>query len=263
MRGVLNTISIEWLMFFVAAVTLGVILLAVWAVRRWVPATREGFHAEISAPMLGVVGALFGLLLAFVIVIGYQNLLDADANVNQEADALSSIVRDSEAFPYPGGADVRHAVGDYVRVVVNHEWHQMRDTGQESPRGERELDDIAAALRTVTPTSSAETAFYQDAVNQLNVADTARADRLEKAEGGLPSDLVDLLIFSSLVIIGYSVFVGSPNYWFHALGPAAIAVVVVVSLVVLLDLAYPFSGVLAVSPEHFTTGELARYFPPR
>ena len=74
--------------------------------------------------MLGVVGALFGLLLAFVIVIGYQNLLDADANVSQEADALAAIVRDSEAFPSPGGASVRHAVGAYVQVVVNDEWRQ-------------------------------------------------------------------------------------------------------------------------------------------
>jgi hypothetical protein len=39
----------------------------------------EGFHAEIAAPMVGVVAALFGLLLAFVIVIAYQNFLDADA----------------------------------------------------------------------------------------------------------------------------------------------------------------------------------------
>ena len=115
-------------MLVAAGITIGVILLCVWLVRRWVPATREGFHAEISAPMLGVVGALFGLLLAFVIVIGYQNLLDADANVGQEADALGAIVRDSEALPAPGGPAVRAAVGAYVRVVVDDEWPEMHDT---------------------------------------------------------------------------------------------------------------------------------------
>jgi hypothetical protein len=47
---------------------------------------------------------------AFVIVIAYQNLLDADANVSREADSLSSIVRDSAAFPDPGGENVRRAV---------------------------------------------------------------------------------------------------------------------------------------------------------
>ena len=43
-----------------------------WLIRHAVPSTREGFHAEISAPMLGVVAALFGLLLAFVIITAYE-----------------------------------------------------------------------------------------------------------------------------------------------------------------------------------------------
>jgi hypothetical protein len=263
LRGILNAFPVDLLMIAAASVTLGVIVLAVWLVRRWVPATREGFHAEISAPMLGVVAALFGLLLAFVVIIGYQNFLDADANVSQEADALASIVRDSVAFPAPGGPNVRRAVGAYVRVVVNDEWPRLHDTGDESALAENGLDRISAALTTVKPTSSGETAFYDDAVSQLNEAVAARADRLEKAAGGLPSDLVELILFSSVVIVAYAVLVGSPNFWFHVLGPAAIAMVIVVSLVVLLDLAYPFSGVLSITPDHFKTGDLAQFFATR
>src|SRR3954451_6332708 len=105
--------------------TLAVTVLAVWLIRRAVPATKDGFHAEVSAPMLGVVAAIFGLLLAFVIVIAYQNFLDTDANVSREADTLASIVRDSKAFPEPGGRNVRLAVGAYARTVVNQEWPQM------------------------------------------------------------------------------------------------------------------------------------------
>jgi hypothetical protein len=67
-------------------------------------------------------------------------------------------------------------------------------------------------------------------------------------------------VFTSLVIVGYAVLVGSPNFWFHALGPAAIAVVVAFSLVVLLDLSYPFSGNVAVDTEPFRTGVLAQFF---
>ena len=78
------------------------VVVAVWFIRRTVPSTREGFHAEISAPMLGVVAALFGLLLAFVIITAYENFIEAGADVNREADALASIVRDSTAFPAAG-----------------------------------------------------------------------------------------------------------------------------------------------------------------
>src|SRR5262245_48838772 len=128
----------------VAVITAAVVVvLSVWLIRRVVPSTRDGFHAEISAPMLGVVAALFGLVLAFVIVIAYENFLEANAKVSEEADALASIVRDSDAFPEPGGANVRAAVGAYVRSVVNEEWRAMHE-GNDSELAKESLTGIFA-----------------------------------------------------------------------------------------------------------------------
>jgi hypothetical protein len=211
--------------------------------------------------MLGVVAALFGLLLAFVIIIAYENLLETNADVSREADALASLVRDSDAFASPQGSDVRAAVGNYVRAVVEDEWPRMHD-GEDSRRASDALDGVFGALQTVEPRSPGATGFYDDSVRQLNDALDARRDRLEASRGGLPFELAALIIFSSIVIVGYAVLVGSPNFWFHVLGPAAIAVVVVFSLLVLADLSYPFSGDVAIDPEPFDTGALARFFAP-
>jgi uncharacterized membrane protein YqhA len=87
LRGILNAVPLSVLLLAAVGLTLAVVLLAVWVIRRTVPETREGFHAEISAPMLGVVAALFGLILAFVIIIAYENFLEASADVSREADA--------------------------------------------------------------------------------------------------------------------------------------------------------------------------------
>jgi hypothetical protein len=261
LRSILDTVPLTLLLIAAVALTVAVVVLAVWLIRRIVPATREGFHAEISAPMVGVVAALFGLLLAFVIVIAYQNFLDADANVSREADSLSSIVRDSQAIPEPGGENVRLAVGTYVRAVVNNEWPQMHD-GNDSGLARTGLEGIFAAFRTVKPRSPQAIAFYDDAVRQLNAALAARRDRLQTAGGGLPRDIALLILFSTFVTVGYAVLVGSPHFGFHALGPAAIAAVVAVSLVVLLDLSYPFSGDVSIAPDDFKTGALGQFFPP-
>ena len=99
-----------------------------------------------------------------------------------------------------------------------------------------------------------------DSVDQLNNALNARRDRLEAARGGLPYELTALIIFSSLVIVGYAVLVGSPNFWFHVLGPAAIATVVAFSLLVLVDLSYPLSGKVTINPTPFQRGVLAQFF---
>jgi hypothetical protein len=117
LRGILNAVPLSVLLLGAVGLTLAVVILAVWVIRRTVPETREGFHAEISAPMLGVVAALFGLILAFVIIIAYENFLEASADVSREADAVASIVRDSAAFSEPEGDRVRGAVGKYVHSV--------------------------------------------------------------------------------------------------------------------------------------------------
>ena len=137
----------------------------------------------------------------------------------------------------------------------------MQD-GEASERAWAAVDDVYAALQAVEPRSARTAAFFDDAVRQLNDVLDARRDRLDDAEGGLPWVIVVLLLVGSLVILGYTILVGSRSLGFHAVGAASIALVVGLSLVVLIALVYPFSGDLAVGPEPFRTGGLARFFGP-
>ena len=236
---------------------LAVVMLAVWLVRRFVPATREGFDAEVSSQMLGVVAALFGLLLAFVVVIEYQNFSDAQDNVNREADALAAIVRDSPAFPQPAASRVRSAIGLYVRTVVDEEWPLMRE-GHDSERAWTAVDGVYRTLQATAPSSPSSIAFYDDSVRKLNDALDARRDRLADAGGGLPWVIAALVLVGSIVIIGYATLVGSTSVWFHTVGAGTIAIVIAFSLVVLLYLSLPFSGDLAIDSGPFRDGVLAQ-----
>jgi len=259
LRGLVNDVPI-WLLLLVAigaivALTFGL----VWLVRRLVPEVREGFDAEVSSQLLGVVAALFGLLLAFIVVIAYQNYGDSQSNVSSEADALAAIVRDSQAFQPAAGADVRAAVGTYVRAVVDDEWPRMHD-GKESARAGAAVTGMYKAIQEAAPESASAVAFYDDSVQQLSGALEARRNRLDAARGGLPWVIGILLPVGSLVILGYTVRVGSRSFWFHAIGAGAVAIVLGLSLVVLLDLTYPFSGDVSVGSRPFQTGALAQFF---
>ena len=135
--------------------------------------------------MLGVVAALFGLLLAFIVVIAYQSYGDTQSNVNDEAGALAAIVRDSGAFPQPDRDRVRGAVGAYVRAVVDDEWPRMHE-GKDSARASAAVDGMYTAIQGVNPTSPEAVSFYDDSVQQLTTALEARRNRLDDAGGGLP-----------------------------------------------------------------------------
>lgn len=261
LRGVLNEVPIWLLLIAVVAAIVGVVLLLVWLTRRFVPAVAEGFDAEVSSQMLGVVAALFGLLFAFIVVLAYQNYSDAQDKVSNEADALAAIVRDSGALPQPDRDRVRASVGAYVRSVVDDEWPGMRD-GEDSAKAWAALDAVYATLQTVEPESGSSSAFYDDSVRQLNDAVEARRDRLDDADGGLTWVVGALIAVGSLVIVGYAVLVGSRSFWFHATGAGSIALVIGMSLVVLATLVYPFSGDLAIGSEPFRNGSLAQFFGP-
>ncbi len=259
LRDLVNHAPVSVLVPVTIVVTIGCVLLGVWLVRRFVPVTRDGFDAEVSSQMLGVVASLFGLLLAFVIVIEYQNFGSAQDNVGREADSLAAIVRDSNSFPPAQTLAVRTAIRTYLREVVQNEWPALRQ-GHESNLASSDVDAIYFAFGDIRPTTPAQTAFYNDAVHQLNEALIARRGRLSAAQGGLPALILTLIMVGTLVILGYVLLVGSRSLWFHVIGACAISLVVVLSLVVLVDLSYPFSGDLVVSNEPFKTGELAQVF---
>jgi hypothetical protein len=261
LRGLINDVPIWLLLILVVGAIVGLIFGLVWLIRRLVPLTREGFDAEVSSQILGVVAALFGLLLAFIVVIAYQNYGDTQSNVSNEADALAAIVRDSNAFSQPDGAHVRAAVGTYVRAVVTDEWPRMHE-GKDSARAAAAVGGMYKAIQGVHPKSSRAVAFYDDTVQQLSSALVARRNRLDEAGGGLPWVIGVLLVVGSIVIMGYTVLVGSRSFWFHAIGAGAVALVLGLSLVVLLDLTYPFSGDLSVGSRPFRTGVLAQFFEP-
>lgn len=258
MRTIVNVVPTAVLVVLVVGAVLGLVLLAVWAVRRFVPATREGFDAEVSSQVLGVAASLFGLLLAFVVVIEFQAFSAAGDNVAAEADGLAAIARDSKVFGEPGGTRVRTAIGTYVRTVVDEEWPLMRE-GEESPAAWQAMDGIFASMQSYLPVSASQAAFYDDSVRHLNAVLEARRDRLGASDGNdLPGLIAALVIVGSLVILGYVTLVGSKSTAFHAIGAGSIAVIVGFSLVVLLTLQFPFSGGLAVDSRPFEEGALAQ-----
>jgi len=90
MRTIVDTVPTLLLVIVVVGGVVGTVLLAVLGVRRFIPATRDGFDAEVSSQMLGVVASLFGLLLAFVVVIPSRAVSQSSRPRTEKALSLPS-----------------------------------------------------------------------------------------------------------------------------------------------------------------------------
>ena len=149
LRGLINDVPIWLLLILVVGAIVGLVFVLVWLIRRLVPPVREGFDAEVSSQILGVVAALFGLLLAFIVVIAYQNYGDTQSNVSNEADALAAIVRDSAALPAARPCS-RSRRGRCVRACRrDDEWPRMHE-GKDSARAAAAVPACTGRFREST-----------------------------------------------------------------------------------------------------------------
>ena len=70
-------------------------------VRRLVPVDHLRKNHEVAGITFGVLGAFYGLVLAFVIVAAWEQFTAANANSHQEASALESLYKLGAGFAEP------------------------------------------------------------------------------------------------------------------------------------------------------------------
>src|SRR5271170_2219700 len=95
---------------FVLLVFSGVSVLGLYLVRVTVPLERLKQNHEVAGFTFGVIGAFYGLLLAFVIVAAWERFDRADALVQNEAMGLASLYRLSTGLPQPVRRNLEHSI---------------------------------------------------------------------------------------------------------------------------------------------------------
>ena len=101
--------------------------------------TRRGIlkeHHDVAGPIFGVLGAMYAVLLAFVVVSVWQSYDKTNANVQQEANYLADIYRDAEAFSPEFREKVVRLTREYRQEVISKEWKSLAK-GEMSPDVEK------------------------------------------------------------------------------------------------------------------------------
>ena len=237
----------------------GFVLLAVVGLlitRRLIPSLQVSGENEIAGVILGVLAAIYGIVLAFVIVSLFEDFKKTQGDVRTEASALSKVYRDSQAFSPLEAKRVKTAVGDYIYDVVHQEWHAMSH-GHESEKAWADLAALYTVLRTYEPVTTSQQAFYSETVARINDVTGARRERLNDNEESLPLTFEILLVGGAILLLAFTFLFGMKSARLHATMVVSVAVLLGFNLLLALVLDYPFSGQVVVSNSSFTTGGLA------
>jgi hypothetical protein len=130
--------------------------------------------------------------------------------------------------------------------VRSQEWQTMA-VGEPSNAVIEDLHQVSRAIYEMSPQSYQELALYQDALRLLSVITDNRIERLDSAEGSMPTILWFVLIIGGLITLGYPAFFGSTNLVAQVLMTGALAALVALSLLLGLAFDYPFTGDVHIS----------------
>lgn len=206
-----------------------------------VGAAKFQFIAEVYAVSLGL--ALIG---------AFDHFTNAQTSVQREAATLEALSRAADAYDRPEQTTLRTqmkaAVRDYARAVVEREWATM-SFGVASFEVNARLKELSNAFILADPITPRQETLQQNTVEWVREIGELRSFRLTTVSRSLIAMVWLITLVGTGLAVIFPWFFGSPNIVVQGLMSCLLSAFLVLHLIVVLHLAYPFVGETSVSPQ--------------
>jgi hypothetical protein len=214
------------------------------------PAWRRQPINEVVGFVYAVVGVAYSVLLGLVVINGLSNLDTAEANVFAETNAVQQIYWYASSLPQPMHSEIEGLARQYDTVVINSEWPLMAQK-KTSPQAWDLYNDLRNVILAQNPTTPAEIARYQTALDAAGQFGDARRQRIDESTTGIPPLLWAALLLGGFVTIGFAFLFGIKSTAAHAVIMFFLTLLVAALLLVVFEFNEPFAGVVRVTPQAF------------
>jgi hypothetical protein len=221
-------------------------------VQRLVPPPLRREHNNVTGFIYAVVGVIYAVLLAFVVIVVWQQLEATRTAAEDEANELAGIYFLANSFSDPERSRVQDFAQSYGRTVVEEEWPLMAQ-GKASPRAWALLTELRFAVQAMDPHTDAQQVLYDQGLTRIHELSDARRVRVLDAKEGIPPVLWAALVAGGVITVSFTYLFGLNSNWAHALMVASLALIVAVMLFTIVSLDYPFAGAAQIPPDAFET----------
>jgi hypothetical protein len=242
-----------FIMIIVAAVLLALLGLAL--VRRTVPRDRLARHIDVAGYVYAVIGVIYAVILAQVVIAAWQEYQDARAVAGDEANAVLNLARLAQVWSDEDRERVEDALSAYARHVVDIEWPTMAHSQFDESSHTALLHDVWEAVNEAGVRAEGLDPVYAASLQQLDELDAARRSRVLLGRDRLPEAMTLTLIIGAVVTVGFSYLFAVEDGWIQGLMTASLATLVALLLLLEYQLDTPYEGVSAIQP---TAMELVR-----
>ena len=229
-------------------------LVGLEVVQRLVPAEKRQEHNDVAGFLYAVVGIVYAVLLALLVIAVWEQFQKARETVESEANGVAEVAWLAHRLPEPERHELQEDARAYAQEVVDTEWPRMEqglEGVQSFPEGWDLISSIRVTLQEVEVRTAADQALYTEGLDQIERLNDARRMRFVAAEEGIPGVLWAVLVFGAVVTVGFTYLFGLRNTRAHRLMVMSLTSVIALVLFTIGVMEDPFSGGASLEPEAF------------
>jgi hypothetical protein len=226
----------------------GLAMLGPYFVRRRVRLAHLRGNNEVAGFKFAVIGVLYAVLLAFVVVISWERFHDAENALAKEAGAAATVYRVAGGLDESAAAALRGNLSAYLKSVLADEWPAMV-RGRSSTVTTRMLSDLYDQVIQFHPDDLRGANLQADLLSELDQVTAARRERLVMAEGTVHELIWFVLFLGAGLTISFTFFFGTQNLIAQSLMTGILAAIILSAVLVVIALDRPYTGAVEVSQE--------------
>jgi phosphatidylglycerophosphate synthase len=241
-----------WLLFIlINALFIGVSILLLYIVRGCVHYQIRKGHNDVAASIFNKAGTVFGIMLAFVVVISWQEYNKSMDRALREGTEALELFQDLSLYPnQKQAADASKSLILFAELVIKDEYPAMANMKM-SPTTERAMNELRNEIRRISPQNRQEQILYTKILKNLENLSKLRQERLADMESSIPGIVWGALIVGAIVTIMFSILLGAEKLWLHSLLISLLAVILATAFYLIIELDYPFMGELSAKPTSY------------
>lgn len=221
-------------------------------VRRFVSPETLREHHDVAGFILAIVGVIYAVLLAFVVLVVWERYGTAEITAEREANAVVDTYRLASGFSTESKFRIRADVRTYALSVVEKEWPVM-SRGEVEDDTSRALDNLWRVCATTQTPQANQTVLLSQFIDRLTDVSDNRRLRLLASRTGVPHLMWMVLVLGGMATIAFTFYFGLQKFSVQAGMTAILGGLIALVLFLISALNYPFTGDLGVRPEAMQT----------
>jgi len=232
---------------------LGITLWVATRIRRTVPKQLLQTNNEAAIVYVTIIGVIYGVFLAFVILALWERRSRAEDHVEAESAQLYVLFRLAREYPAPLGSQLVQEILTYNKEIINFEWPLMIKLELEDLyRRNSKLDRIWEKSVSYRPASPAEQILYQRTLEACERVYVARRMRLLDAEDGLGYFMWAMIVLGGFTVIVPTLFLHVEHFSYLIVAKTCTVVLLMLTAFTIYDLQRPFRGSWPVESRPYT-----------